>query len=1032
MDAQPTAPPVVAVVVAHDPGPWFEESLAAIGMQDYPNLSVLVIDAASATDLTPRVAAVLPSAYVRRIDTNPGFGAAANEVLEIVEGASHFVFAHDDVAPDPDAVRLMVEESYRSNAAVVAPKIVEWTDSAVLVSVGLSADVTGVPVSFTEKGELDQEQHDSVRDVFVAPGGFTLVRADLFETLHGFDPGISFFGDDLDLSWRAQVAGARVVVSPSARVRHREAMFNGERAIPDPTVVDAPSQRDLIRPLQLRHRLRSVFKNYGALMLASVVVRLLVINTVEVVYGALTGHRRTAAAITNAWVWNLRHLGDVRPLRRNVQAVRTLPDREVHRLQTRGSARFRAFLRGQLSTLGPARALAGAADALEGLRRSEVRFVLTVYALIAVVMTVGSRDLIAGGVPAIRDFAALPESATALVREYFSGWRNSGLGSEAPAPTAFALLGIAGWMMFGATGLLHTLLALGPVALGLVGAARLGAVTDSMRTRLVIVAAYAAVPVAYSSIANGSMAGVVAYALAPWVVGRLGRAAGVDPFPADESFARGAARLALMVAVAVALAPAVVGSYAVTVVALAVALSLTGRPIAAARVVVVGAVGTLGALVLLFPWSFELVPPATGWGILGRGPGPVNAHTLADVVLFRVGPVGAGFLTGGLLLAMLFAVVVGHDWRYRWAVRGVVLAMVPWGVAWAGSRGWLGIQSFDVLPVLAPAAVGVAIGIAMGVSAFETDLRGFDFGVRQVLAIVALLAAAIGALPVLGAMFDGSWHTPRRDYAQLLSWMEAERSDGAFRVLWIGSAEVLPLDGWPLSDGMSYGTSRQGPPDVTSRWAPSEGRSGLLADAVAIARRGETSRLGRLLAPMGVRYIALPERLAPDSDRVRRPIPTDLVDTLRSQVDLREVATDESITVYENASWAPARAALSASAAEASELAGAEAYRAGGAAGVPVLRGVQGPTAYLGEVPDEAIVHVAEAASPRWRLTVDGDTAPRRTSFGWANAFEPDEGGAARLTFRTPMMRWLAIALHVVFVAIAIRLASRRQQGEAA
>lgn len=1028
MDAQPTAPPVVAVVVAHDPGPWFEESLAAFREQDYPNLSVLVIDAASTTDLTSRVAAILPSAYVRRIDENAGFGAAANEVLEIVEGASHFVFAHDDAAPDPDAIRLMVEESYRSNAAIVAPKMVEWSHPEVLVSVGLSADVTGVPVSFTEKDELDQEQHDSVRDVFVAPGGFTLVRADLFETLQGFDRSISFFGEDLDLSWRAQVAGARVVVAPAARVRHREAMFAGERPIPVTGGAAPQSARDAIRPLQLRHRLRAILKNYGGLMLVSVLVRLAVINIVEVVYGTVSGHRRTAAAIANAWLWNARHMSDLRPLRRDAQAVRSLPDREVHRLQTRGSARFRAFLRGQLSTHGPARALAGAADAFEALRRSEVRFVIAVYAAVGVIVAIGSRELIADGVPAIRDFAAFPESGTALVRGYFSGWRNSGLGSEAPAPPAFALLGFAGWALLGATGLLRTLVYVGPLALGLIGIARIGAVTGSTRVRIVMVAAYAAVPVGYSAIANGSLGGVIAYGAAPWIVARLARVGGLEPFPLDDSFVRGAARLALIVALAVALSPAVAGTFAVTVLACSLAALLTGRPAAAGRIAGGGVVGAAGALVLLFPWSFELIPPATGWGILGAGPGPVNAHTLADVVLFRVGPVGSGYLAGGLLAAMLFAVVVGNDWRYRWAVRAWVLAVVPWAVAWAGTRGWLGIPSFDLLPLLAPAAVAVAIAISMGVAAFETDLRGFHFGVRQVLAIASLVAAVAGALPVLGAMLDGSWYAPGRDYPQLLSWMEGERGDGAFRVLWIGRPEVLPLDGWRLGDGLSYGTSREGPPDVTEKWAPSEGRSGLLADAVAIARRGETSRLGRLLAPMGVRYIALPTRLAPDSDRVTRSIPADLVETLRSQIDLREIATDESITVYENASWVPARAALTADAAKASEATAAEAYRAGGAAGVPVLRGASGPTSYLGEVPANGTVHVAEAASARWRLTVDGQAASRRTSFGWANAFETEEGGAARLQFRTPPLRWLAILLQLVFIAVALRLSLRRRE----
>jgi GT2 family glycosyltransferase len=220
-DAEPPAvgvPAVVAVVVTHDAGPWLEEALAALGASDYPNLSVLVVDAASDVDPTPRIAATLPSAYVRRLERNDGFAASANDVIGVVEGASHYVFLHDDAAPDPDAIRLMVEEAFRSNAGIVAPKLVEWDDERLLLGVGASADKAGVVRPYG-RHELDQEQHDAVRDVFVAPGGCTVVRSDLFETLGGFDAGLPLFGEDLDLCWRAQVVGARVVGAPRAPAR---------------------------------------------------------------------------------------------------------------------------------------------------------------------------------------------------------------------------------------------------------------------------------------------------------------------------------------------------------------------------------------------------------------------------------------------------------------------------------------------------------------------------------------------------------------------------------------------------------------------------------------------------------------------------------------------------------------------------------------------------------------------------------------------------------------------------------------------
>ena len=230
------APPVVAVVVAHDPGPWFEETLASLDSQDYAELSVLVLDAAGAEDLTARVAAVLPTAYVRRFDENRGFGTTANEVLAMVDGADYFLLCHDDVALFPDAVHLLVEEAFRSNAGIVSPKVVSWDDPDRLLHVGMTVDKGGSVVDRVQPGEIDHGQHDAVRDVFVAPGGPTLVRADLFAELGGFDTAIVAMGEDLDLCWRAQVVGARIIVAPDARVRHLEELAGGARSL-DPSLV---------------------------------------------------------------------------------------------------------------------------------------------------------------------------------------------------------------------------------------------------------------------------------------------------------------------------------------------------------------------------------------------------------------------------------------------------------------------------------------------------------------------------------------------------------------------------------------------------------------------------------------------------------------------------------------------------------------------------------------------------------------------------------------------------------------------------
>src|SRR5882757_2413075 len=284
-DAVPAAPPVVAVVIAHDSGPWFEEGLEALGAQDYPSLSVVVLDNASAEDPTDRIARALPGAFVRRCAHDGGFAEGANEALAAVEGAVFLLFCHDDVVLDPDAARLLVEEAYRSNAGIIGLKLVVRDNPDVLLEVGMSIDHYGVPFAGIEPDEVDQEQHDGVRDVFYVSHAAMLVRADLFHELGGFDPAAGPDSADIDLCWRARLAGARVIVAPAARARHGRASgpeaaepFDGRPRdehgrVQSGHVISARELRD-----ETRSRVRVLYKSYSALALLWVLPVAFVLN----------------------------------------------------------------------------------------------------------------------------------------------------------------------------------------------------------------------------------------------------------------------------------------------------------------------------------------------------------------------------------------------------------------------------------------------------------------------------------------------------------------------------------------------------------------------------------------------------------------------------------------------------------------------------------------------------------------------------------------------------------------------------------
>src|SRR3984885_5192892 len=340
MDVQ--APAVVAVVVTTDPGPWFEETLTSLARQDYEELSVLVLATGGGEAPSERVGRILPNAFVRQLPGDLGYGAAANTGLDMVEGAAFFLLCHHDCALDDDVVHNMVEESFRSNAGVVSPKFVNWDDPSILLHVGMHCDKTGAVVDRIQDGEVDHGQHDAVRDVFVAPGGCILIRADLWRELEGFDGTIVAMAEDLDLSWRSQVAGSRVVVAPDARVRHREAVASGLEPL---TVEGEAAGRHpaTLQSLQRRHELRAVIKCYTRLSLLRVLPQAALLAFGEFLVAVLARDRDRARAVAGAWRWNFRRRKELSVLRGQLAEHRLFPDAEVRRLQVRGGARLSRY-----------------------------------------------------------------------------------------------------------------------------------------------------------------------------------------------------------------------------------------------------------------------------------------------------------------------------------------------------------------------------------------------------------------------------------------------------------------------------------------------------------------------------------------------------------------------------------------------------------------------------------------------------------------------------------------------------------------
>jgi hypothetical protein len=648
----------------------------------------------------------------------------------------------------------------------------------------------------------------------------------------------------------------------------------------------------------------------------------------------------------------------------------------------------------------------------------------------------GSRSLIGGGVPAVGDFLAFPASSGELIDTWWSSWRNRDLGSVGSTPTGFGLLGILAVILGGSMGVVRTLWVLGPVLVGLIGAWRILSVTGSRRAQIATLVAYAVLPLPWAAIAGASWSTLGIYATAPWVLRALLEAQASAPFRSAEGPIRGLVSASVAAGVAVGLAGIFDPVVAVVTVFVATGLVagalVTINPAGVARLVAATVGAALVGALLTLPLSIELVSSGLPWHPFADGrTGDASTEPLTDLLRFAIGPDSAALFTWAFAIPMTVPLLVGRAWRFALAVRLWFVALVAWGIALTAVHGVLpfGVPEPGVL--VAPAAIAVAALCGVCVSAIEHDLRREGFGWRQVFLPVVIGAAVIAALPGIGGIADGRWGLGRGSYENVLPLADPSL-DGSYRVLWIGHPDHLPAQGSPFVADMAWVATIDGLPNVTERTIPADWGAHEQVELVLEAiLDGDTSRAGRLLGGLGVRYVVAVERLAPapfsDVDDARPP-PAALVETLDTQLDLRRLAgVNSALRIYENTEWTAVRAAAVSTFDEGrTSLLDLQVAPITGTIGMLVGDGNR----FAGTIPDGVELFVAQTTDGGWRLEVAGVEAAERRSLDWATTFVPSAGGGeAVLAYTTPRWKQLILIVQLLVLLGTVSLAVRRLIG---
>ena len=1020
-------------MVIHEPGDWLTESLRALAAQDYASLQILALitgtsENAGSREVLDIIETEIPQAVVRFLGSNPGYAAACNSVLQLVQGDSgFFCFLHDDVALAPDAITCMVDELYRSNAGAVGPKMVHWDNPKMIQSVGIAVDRFGVQLPYADDGELDQEQHDAVQDVFVLPSSCLLVRADLFRTVGGFDADLHSSGIDLDLCWRLHTTGARVVVVPSAVVRHRESMLDRsaeEWFVYSDTDVEST-------------RVRTSVSLSSRAQLPFILIETVLLTIARGVLLLSTGRASRAWAEVRAVLTLPFGTGEIKRRRDAAQEYRSVDGDEIRALQLRGTSHLASYFRRRARRAGLAQS-----QLPSDVREAAPRGSYVLWTVLILMLVIGSRSLLLHGSVSVGQMVPFSSSVRDLLSSYSSGWWGAGFGQVSSSPTGIALTAVAGVSTLGNMGLANTMMIVALPLVGWLGAWRFASVMGTRGARIASAATYAAVPLGYASIASGRWGTLLVYALAPWMLHLLRMLVGHADindsrpkesmvFVAPSVWRRWFATLVLLVAITFAFEPGIVivlpliaGVIGVTTVAQGLHIRWAGRWFG------ITSLALVSGIALNLPWAGTYV--RSGWWEALSG-APVDAGRnigLWGLVRFAVGGFSLSLLSVGLYAAVVGALFLVRGARATWSLRGASLVVIGLLIAVLDDSAVLPVHLAEPGLMLVPVALGIAISAgAMGAS-LALDLNRGRLSWRQPFGALVGIAFAVGLFPAAVNSINGSWNQPSLALPQLLAQLPDAQTAGNYRTLFIGDSRVLP--GAPINFGwgISYSVVNGATPAIDEYWEtpPTRARDNAVAAMYGIVR-GQTARAGRLLAPLSVRYIVVPIVDGGQSTR-SNPIaePPGLVEALSRQLDLRRQFASPDLVVFENTAWVPVKSVLTPAGAESSKLAGATSMIATNISGAVSLPASDRPNATVASDVVAGTLHLAVPYTSRWSVTVDGVAVPARPAFGLTTAFDIAAPGRAVVTYKTTAVHTVLVVLQFVAWCLLIFVAMSRKK----
>jgi GT2 family glycosyltransferase len=200
--------------------------LDALRAQTYPNVEVVLVDNGSTDGSQALVVEHYPEVRLVALGQNLGLTGASNAGVRAAAGEI-LISLNNDTEVEPRFVEALTDALLdHPEAGMAASKMLLFDRRDTLHSAGDGYGFDGMPFN---RGvwQRDEGQYDEPAWIFGGCGGGVAYRRTMLDQVGLFDESFFMYCEDVDLNWRAQLAGWRCWYTPEAVVYHKLSATGG-------------------------------------------------------------------------------------------------------------------------------------------------------------------------------------------------------------------------------------------------------------------------------------------------------------------------------------------------------------------------------------------------------------------------------------------------------------------------------------------------------------------------------------------------------------------------------------------------------------------------------------------------------------------------------------------------------------------------------------------------------------------------------------------------------------------------------------